>query len=739
MSNKPTYEELAQRVKDLEQEKLGNDVKQAVTPPEVDSLAAIINVQEIQAIMDDFYHLTGMVTAILDLKGQVIEHTGWQDICTKFHRKNPKTCQNCTESDLFLASNLKSGEYVEYKCKNGLWDVVTPLYVGGIHLGNVYTGQFFYDDEEVDEEIFAKQAETYGFDKEAYLDAFRRIPRYSRETVRRLMSFLTKFTSYISSISLANIQLKKEVSVRKQAEAALKESENRLRALVRTLPDLVWLKDQEGTFLLCNSRFESYFGASEKEIIGKTDYDFVDKELADHFRKHDKISMAEGKPSKNEEEVTFAEDGHRELLETIKTPMYDSDGRLAGVLGIGRDITDRARAEKEKLKMEEQYHQAQKVESIGRLAGGVAHDYNNALNVIIGFTELAMDEVGPAVPLRANLDQILAAAKRAAGITRQLLAFARKQTISPRVLDLNQTVEIMLQMLRHLIGEDIDLAWSPEEELWSVNLDPSQVDQILANLCVNARDAIEDVGKITIETGKAVFDDAYCAVHPGFVPGEFVMLVVSDNGCGMSKDIQDKIFEPFFTTKGADRGTGLGLSTVYGIVKQNNGFINVYSEVGLGTSIKIYLPRYEGKAAEIQEAGAKGLPLGQGETILLVEDDPSILKLARKMLHGLGYTVLAAGTPTEAIALAKQHPDGIQLLVTDVIMPQMNGKELAQRMQSLYPNLKCVFMSGYTANVIAHHGVLDEGVHFIQKPFYKNGLAKIVRRALDAKNDLLYV
>ncbi|MFH2125319.1 MAG: PAS domain S-box protein, partial [Pseudomonadota bacterium] len=527
--------------------------------------------------------------------------------------------------------------------------------------------------------------------------------------------------------------LQKEISDRKQAEAALRDSEARLRTLINTLPDLVWLKDQQGVYTLCNSRFESFFGAREKDIIGKTDYDFADKEMADHFRKHDKIAMAKGKPSKNEEEVIFADDGHSELLETIKTPMYTSNGQLAGVLGIGRDITERKRTEEEKLRLEEQYHQAQKVESIGRLAGGVAHDYNNALSVIIGFTELAMEAVGPAGPLRSDLNQILTAAQRAADITRQLLTFARKQPVAPQVLDLNRTVESMLKMLRRLIREEIELAWVPGADLWPVKLDPSQVDQILANLCVNSRDAIEGQGRITIETGNATFDDAYCADHPGFIPGEFVLLAVSDNGCGIGKDILDNMFEPFFTTQDADKGTGLGLSTVYGIVKQNSGFINVYSEPGEGTTIKIYLPRHQGRAMDVQVPSLEGLPRGRGEMILLVEDDLPILKLAKKTLEGLGYKVLAANTPSEAMALAEQHPGAIDLLLTDVIMPQMNGKDLALRLQTLYPKLKYVYMSGYTANVIVHHGVLDQGVHFIQKPFYKKDMAKMVRKALDEK------
>jgi PAS domain S-box-containing protein len=409
----------------------------------------------------------------------------------------------------------------------------------------------------------------------------------------------------------------------------------------------------------------------------------------------------------------------------------DAKGIVTRLIGTTQDITDRKQAEKEKVQLEEQYRQAQKMESVGRLAGGVAHDYNNALSVIMGYTELVMIEVDPTTKLHDDLNQVLKAAKRASTITRQLLAFARKQTIDPRVLDLNKNIENMLKMLRRLIGEDIDLAWLPGTNLWPVKMDPSQIDQILANLCVNARDAIAGVGKVTIETKNVIFDAAYCADHVGFVPGKFAMMALSDNGCGMEKEVLDYIFEPFFTTKDVDKGTGLGLATVYGIVKQNNGFMNVYSEPGKGTTIKIYLRQDEGTSVETQEKKMVEIPRGNGETILLVEDEPSILKLVKKILDSLGYKVLVAETPKEAIRMAKEHAGEIHLLVTDVIMPEMNGLELANYLQSLYPDLRRMFMSGYTANAIAHHGVLDQGVHFIQKPFSKRDLAIIVRKTLD--------
>ena len=286
-------------------------------------------------------------------------------------------------------------------------------------------------------------------------------------------------------------------------------------------------------------------------------------------------------------------------------------------------------------------------------------------------------------------------------------------------------------MLQRLIGENIELTWLPDEDLWPVNVDPSQIDQLLDSLCVNARDAINGVGKLTIETGCRTFDDDYCAAHAESVPGEYVLLSISDNGCGMDKGTLSHLFEPFFTTKETGKGTGLGLATVFGIVKQNDGFISVYSEPGQGTTFSIYLPRYTGEAESMRkETAVPPVPPGR-ETILLVEDEPATLRMTARMLRRQGYTVLEASSPGEATGLAEEHAGNIQLLVTDVVMPEMNGRDLADHLLSLYPTVKCLFMSGYTANVIAHHGVLDTSVHFIQKPFSMQGLAASVRVALD--------
>jgi len=442
--------------------------------------------------------------------------------------------------------------------------------------------------------------------------------------------------------------------------------------------------------------------------------------------------------------------GHVRLLRHMNTPIFDG-GRMVIVAGVGNKaedynetdvqqltllmqgmwrLVDRQRAEEDRVRLQTQLNQAQKMESVGRLAGGVAHDFNNMLGVILGQAELALEQVGPDQPIYAGLREICAAAERSADLTQQLLAFARKQTVAPRVLDLNETVEGTLKMLRRLIGEDISLAWLPGGSVGTVRMDPSQIDQILANLCINARDAIGNAGKITIETEAVMLDEAWCAEHTGFAPGPFALLTVSDDGCGMDKDTLEKLFEPFFTTKEVGKGTGLGLSTVYGIVKQNNGFISVYSEPGLGSTFKVYLPRHMGKAEQVPvETGAKPVEPGQ-ETILLVEDEPAILRMASQMLQRRGYTVLTAASPGEALRLAETHGGGIDLLMTDVVMPEMNGRDLAGNLLALYPEIKCLFMSGYTADVIAHHGMLDAGVQFIQKPFNTKELGDKIRTVL---------
>ena len=524
-----------------------------------------------------------------------------------------------------------------------------------------------------------------------------------------------------------------DITERKQAEDELRQSEEKYRSILENIEDGFYEVDLAGNFTFFNDSMCRILGYPQEEMMGINNRQFTDKENAKKlFKTFNKVYIT-GQPAKEFDWQIVRKDGTKRYIEVSVTLQKNSSGKSIGFQGISRDITERKQAEEEKAKLEGQLQQAQKMESVGRLAGGVAHDFNNMLGVIIGHTELALMKTDPAQSIHADLTEIRKAAERSADLTRQLLAFARKQTVAPKVLDLNEIVAGMLKMLRRLIGEDINLRWQPQADLWPVKMDPSQIDQILANLCVNARDAISGVGKMTIETGNSTLDKEYSAEHAGFVPGEYVRIAVSDNGCGMDKETLAHIFEPFYSTKGVGEGTGLGLATVYGAIKQNNGFINTYSEQGQGTTFTIYLPRYVGKAELLRTKGyAQVVSRGQ-ETILLVEDEPTILEVTTTMLEMQGYTVLAAGTPGEAIRLAREHIGEINLLMTDVVMPEMNGRDLAKNLLSLYPQLKRLFMSGYTANVIAHHGVLDEGVYFIQKPFSIKEMAAKVREALDSK------
>ena len=509
------------------------------------------------------------------------------------------------------------------------------------------------------------------------------------------------------------------------AQKRAADERKRLMAAILQIGEGIVITDAQGNVEFVNPAFVKMTGYNWEEVIGKKLCILKSGKQDKAFYQNLWETISTGKiwagriVNKRKDGTLFTED-------TTISPVRDSVGQIVNYVGVKHDISDH-------LHLTAQFHQAQKMEAVGLLAGGVAHDYNNMLTVILGYTELALAKVAPADPLHADLKTIYNAARRSADITKQLLTFARKQTINPVVLDLNQNVENMLNMLRRLIGEDIELTWLPKAGLCPIKMEPTQLDQILANLCVNARDAIAGVGTITIETENAVFDQSYSADHFGSVEGAYVLLAVSDDGCGMTKEVINQIFEPFFTSKKVGQGTGLGLSTVYGIVKQNNGFINVYSEPDKGTTFKIYLPVYAGELADTPSEVAMKYPLSNGETVLVVEDEPALLTMTKSMLEQSGYHVLTAATPSKAIELAEENASEISMVITDVVMPEMNGWDLAKRLQSLYPTMKFIFMSGYTADVIAHSGVLDAGVNFITKPFSMKVLAVKVRDAIREK------
>src|SRR5213594_80860 len=400
-----------------------------------------------------------------------------------------------------------------------------------------------------------------------------------------------------------------------------------------------------------------------------------------------------------------------------------------------RDAQERRehkKAEEALRRSEEQLRQSQKVEAIGRLAGGIAHDFNNLLTIINGYTELLLARLPGNDKMSRDVNEIRQAGQRAASLTRQLLAFSRKQILEPKVLDLNAIVVELEKMLRRLIGEDIRLTIAPAADLRRIKTDPGQIEQVIMNLVVNARDAMPQGGNLTLETSNVVLDQAYAARHVGVRPGAYVMLAVSDTGCGRDKEAMAHIFEPFFTTKAPGKGTGLGLSTVYGIVKQSGGNVWAYSEPGRGTTFKIYLPQVEGVVDRPPRDGPRTVIPRGSETILLAEDQKELRELIRQMLEMNGYTVIAASDGLEAIEICKRHEAPIHLMLSDVVMPQMGGRELAQRLATVRPDMKVLYMSGYTSNAIVHHGILDPGTLFIQKPFTPDSLARKVREVLDA-------
>ncbi len=537
------------------------------------------------------------------------------------------------------------------------------------------------------------------------------------------------------SLRTALAQTATALAAEERMNQELRESEGRFRVMADGSPVILWVTDAAGGIEFVNRTYCEFFGAALEQVAGGKWQALVHPEDAPAYVEAFLRSVRERKPFRAEARVRRA-DGEWRWVVSFGDPRMTPGAKFLGHVGITVDVSEGKRAEEEKGKLQAQLLHAQKMESVGRLAGGVAHDFNNMLSVILGNVELALEQVGDD-RARNNLIEVRKAAQRSAELTRQLLAFARKQLMSPKVLDLSETVAALCAILRRLIGEDIHLEWRPTPELWSIKADSAQIDQVLANLCVNARDAIVNVGKIGIEVGNCVFDEAYCAKHAWYFPGEYVLLAVRDDGCGMNQETQAHLFEPFFTTKAFGKGTGLGLATVYGIVQQNRGFVTVVSEPDAGTTFNIYWPRYvdESKLAAVVDGTAKP-DLSGDETILFVEDELALLDLGKSMLERLGYTVLTASTPEEAIRLAGEHGARIRLLVTDVVMPGMNGVDLAKRLLPAIPGLRWIFMSGYTANVIAHHGVLDEGVNFIPKPFSRQELAAKVRAVLDGKHDV---
>jgi PAS domain S-box-containing protein len=695
------------------------------------TFADLFDPAQIQRIQDEFAAATGVASIITHPDGTPITRpSNFTRLCSTIIRTTELGCANCFKSDAALGRYHPEGPIVQPCLSGGLWDAGASITVGGHHVANWLIGQV--RNEVQDEAAMRRYAQAIGADETDFMQAFREVPSMSRVQFERVAQALFTLANQLSTSAYQNVQQARAMTERRKAEAALRVSEERFRLAMEATRDGLWDWDIATDTVYYSPNYWVMLGY-DPDAQSPTTSSWLEMIHPDDRER----VLAANTDCMDNRCATFQVEYRMRTRDGVwkwiqgrgKAVARGEDGRAVRMIGTHVDISERKHTEAEQEALKAQLLQAQKMESVARLAGGIAHDFNNMLMVIQGHADLALMTMPPGNPAHHRFLAIRETVERSADLTRQLLAFARKQPIAPKILNLNTTIANMLTMLRRLIGEEITLTWLPGEGLWPVKADPSQMDQVLINLCVNARDAITGVGTIIVETLNATLDASYCATHTGFVPGDFVRISVADNGCGMDKTTLAKIFEPFFTTKGIGKGTGLGLATVYGIVKQNNGFVNVYSEPDQGTVFTLYLPKASGEAVPRVQEQADAVQGGK-ETILVVEDEAAILEMATDMLQLLGYTVLAAETPGEALRKCTLYSGKIDLLMTDVIMPEMNGRELAQRLLVNQPWIKCLFMSGYTADIIAHQGVLEEGIHFIQKPFTHTTLATKVREAL---------
>jgi len=797
-------------------------------------LADLLDIPRLQFVLDTHYQSSKIPSAIIDNHGKIHTGSGWQDVCTMFHRVHPEAEKRCIESDLRITRRIhEANPSIAYKCPHGLVDAATPIVIEGEHQGNVFTGQVFLEEPDLD--FFRSQAKRYGFDEEEYLAAVKRVPIISERAMRENLAFLAQFTEMLAEMGLKH---KREL----EAERQIRESEQRYRGLFEHLQEgfayckmifengypidfmylsvnhafhtLTGLKSVEGKrvsevipgirtsdpalfeiygrvsttgdpekfemFVKALQRWFSvsvycpepgYFVAVFDDITArKRSEEIVRREISlrnvlldnlpcialilkKHTREivacnevarkygavvgktcHDALAVP-GTPCPFCRAPEFWEDNESRQIEVEYMDKFWQGiwVPFSGDLYVHYifEITDRKRSEAEKEKIQAQLRQAMKMEAVGRLAGGIAHDFNNLLTAIIGNVSMAQAKLSPSDPVAGRLSEANKAADRAASLIQQLLAFSRKQIIEPKVLNLNDLIADLHAILVRLIREDIQIQTIPGKDLGAVKIDAVQFQQVLVNLVANARDAMPDGGKIVIETSNVELDDDYCACHPYVKPGSFIMMAVSDTGHGMSKDVKAHIFDPFFTTKAKGSGTGLGLATTYGAVKQAEGSIEVYSEVGMGTTFRIYLPRVEGEALKLVRDDKREALLGGAETVLLVEDEGAVREMCAKLLGELGYRVLHASNGKEAIAVSRDHMGPIDLLLTDVVMPEMNGGELATQLILHHPEMRVLFTSGYTEDVIVHHGVLDDGVSFLGKPYTLPVLARKIREVLD--------
>jgi PAS domain S-box-containing protein len=697
-------------------------------------LGDVIDTEAIQALMDHFYGLTGIGVAILDKKGRVLVATGWQEICTKFHRVHPRTCLNCIESDTLLSAGPEEGAFKLYRCKNNMWDIATPIMVGGEHLGNLFLGQFIFQDEATDHETFRSQAREYGFDEEQYLAALAKVPRWRRQTVDAIMTFYTTLARLLARLSYSNIKLARSLDEKQRLLNSLRESEQRYKLLLDSVTDYIYTVQFQD-----NRPVATVHGPGCAAVTGYTPEDYAADPLLWYHMVYgpdreavtrQAADIVAGKAPAPIEHRIYHRDGSVRWIRNTPVQRFDDGGTLVAFDGLIKDITDHKRAEEDKALLQQQLVRAQKMESVATLAGGIAHDFNNLLQVVLGYSDMLLLDMDAANPEYEGLQAIRRAGRDGADLAKRILAFSRRVEPQVRPINLNNEIARVEKMLRRMIPKMIQIETALADDLMTVNADPGQMEQILLNLAVNGQHAMPDGGRLIIKTENVTLDEEYCRNWPDTAPGKYVAMAVSDTGRGMAPEVLEHIFEPFFTTKGPGEGTGLGLAMVYGIVKSHNGHISCHSQTTLGTTFRIYFPAVLQGVGQDLSSTRQMSPLGS-ETILLVDDERTIRSLGEQLLARAGYKVLTAGNGLEALEVYRCGREEIALVILDLMMPEMGGRQCLEELLKINPKLKVVIASGYSAD--GHtKDFIDAGAKgFVCKPYEAREILAAVRKALD--------
>lgn len=682
----------------------------------------LFDLKEIQRIQDEFASATSVASIITRLDGTPITHpSNFTRFCQDFVRASEKGCLNCRKSDVALGRLYPEGPIVQPCLSGGLWDASVNIIVGGQHIANWLIGQV-RDGTQTEENVLI-YARELGLNEQAFIQAFCEVPVMSQEQFNKIAKVLFTLATQLSTQAYTNIQQARLIADEKRYIKELRQ----LSAAIEQSSEEIVITDATGIIQYVNPAFVKTTGYTQEEALGQNPRFLQGKQQENTFYEELWGTVSAGQTwrgqfiNKRKDGIFFTEDA-------AISPVCDSEGKIVNYVAVKRDISAH-------IRLSEELQQAQKMESIGRLAGGVAHDFNNMLQVIIGIAQLAMEDLSPSTLHYSNFNEIYKAGRRSADLTQQLLAFARKQPTAPVVFDLNQTIESILKLLQRLIGESIQINFRPQADLGCVKMDPSQMDQILTNLSLNARDATHGTGEILIETGSVIFDEAFCSSHHDLQPGEYLRVTVRDYGDGMDSETLAHVFEPFFTTKRFGRGTGLGLSMVYGVIKQNKGHIEVQSALGQGTTFDIYLPKkLSAVPMSNKENPSVDLSLGS-EVILLAEDEASVLKICQRYLEEAGYTVLGANTPEKALNIAKAYPGKIHLLLSDIVMPNMSGIDLQKQLIVSRPSIRTIFMTGYTSHAFRQKDASSNDMQVLMKPFLIKDLLQAVRKTLDSHID----